>query len=53
MKLICAFLIILFLAGCSKEPEPPEVSPDSGWIPAAMHQYDLAPDHESKKLPVL
>lgn len=52
MKLIYAALLILLITGCSKEPEPPEVSPMSSWLPSAMNEYDLAPEYTLKKLPM-
>lgn len=53
MKLILAALLILMIGGCTKEPEPPEVSPAVDWLPSVMNEYDLAPEYELKKLPVL
>ncbi len=53
MKLILAALLILVATGCTKEPDPPEVSPAVNWLPSVMNEYDLAPEHTSKKLPVL
>ncbi|WP_404404595.1 hypothetical protein [Jeotgalibacillus malaysiensis] len=53
MKLILAALLILVVSGCTKEPEPPEVSPAVDLLPSVMNEYDLAPEYTSKKLPVL
>ncbi|MDZ5713608.1 hypothetical protein [Jeotgalibacillus haloalkalitolerans] len=53
MRFIYAALLILLIAGCTKEPEPPEVSPMSTWLPSTLNEYDLAPEYAIKKLPVL
>ncbi|AJD91935.1 hypothetical protein JMA_26180 [Jeotgalibacillus malaysiensis] len=53
MKLILTVLLIIFISGCTKEPDPPEVSKPVNWLPAVMNEYDLAPETELKKLPVL
>ncbi|WP_166786674.1 hypothetical protein [Jeotgalibacillus salarius] len=53
MKLIYAVVLTLMIAGCTKEPEPPEVSDFSQWLPSVFNEYDIAPEYVSKKLPVL
>lgn len=53
MRVILAVFLILLVSGCTKEPEPPEVSPAIDWLPSVMNEYDLAPASASKKLPVL